>query len=32
MSELEKLLRDGGFQDYDLERHFFYRFLLVVQK
>jgi SAM-dependent methyltransferase len=32
IGELEKLLRDGGFQDYSLERHFFYRFLLVVGK
>ena len=32
MSELEKLLREGGFRDYRLERHFFYRFLLVVNK
>jgi SAM-dependent methyltransferase len=32
MSELEKLLREGGFQDYSLERHFFYRFLLVVNR
>jgi hypothetical protein len=30
--ELVGLLRDGGMEDYSLERHFFYRFLLIVKK
>ncbi len=30
--ELERLLRDGGFRGFRLEGHFFYRFLLIVDK
>jgi SAM-dependent methyltransferase len=31
MDELAALLRAGGVRDYQLERHFFYRFLLIVR-
>ncbi|MCP4537907.1 MAG: methyltransferase domain-containing protein [Chloroflexi bacterium] len=30
LNELERLLQDGGSGDFRLERHFFYRFLLIV--
>ncbi len=30
--ELERLLRDDGFRDFRLEWHFFYRFLLIMNK
>jgi 2-polyprenyl-3-methyl-5-hydroxy-6-metoxy-1,4-benzoquinol methylase len=32
MAQLETLLREGGLNGYRLERHFFYRFLLVMEK
>jgi 2-polyprenyl-3-methyl-5-hydroxy-6-metoxy-1,4-benzoquinol methylase len=32
VSALEALLREGGLDNYTVERHFFYRFLLVIQK
>lgn len=31
-TEVEDLLRDGGFSDFCLESHFFYRFLLIMNK
>ena len=30
LNELERLLREGGVGNFHLERHFFYRFLLIV--
>jgi hypothetical protein len=32
VDELRALLRAGGLDDYELERHFLYRFLLILDK
>ena len=32
VDELAELLRQGGLQDFRLERHFFYRFLLILRR
>jgi hypothetical protein len=31
LDELDRLLRDAGLSDYRLERHFFYRLLLIME-